>query len=1160
MKKLLVLLALLPTLLLAQTTDSWVNFKVQYDYYAPSESNFFMVEDTLLGDTVMFHQPTMAYQYLDTTINVNSGNYIITLNDSYGDGWLSNSPAWFKMQNDWQGLIINYDPLTQMFFTLDTLVNILPCAPPVMGCTDSNALNYDSLATVADGSCTYPPCGGLIWTNTYQQCLPGGQALSIFEWETDSQNANCEVTSVWVTNENGLGPYEFVGIWPAGGPHNFAFSTGPGMMPPNWSEEFYCQLEFADGSMSDIITYTPYACIEGCTDSTQVSYNPWATIDDGSCSGTTCDTATEYQITMQITLDNWPGETGWTMVTNVGPNVESPSGTYDYNDIGQTYTYDFCVSQGAGFELIITDTYGDGMAGSTSGGSIDGTCVIYDCAGDTLWYMDNPGFGSTLYSGNTIATPCPTIPDVYGCTDDDYQEFNPLANIDDSSCTNLHIYGCTDSTAFNYDSSATMMDFIPDCNYELWIGDAGGDGWGNSFIGVYQNGIDLGTYTMGPGSYQQTFNIILDPAIPVEVFYFEVGGPQSPPEEVQFQTWHNSFKLTNADGIELMYHGQNPFANNGQGALQSFESPFWTKYTAIPFCGNTCIPTILGCMDSTAANYDSLANTDDGTCIPIIYGCTNEFAFNYDSTATVDDNSCIPIVNGCMDSIAWNYNANANTDDGSCIYLGCTDTIACNYNSIANVDNGGCTYPVQYYDCYGACINDIDADGVCDELEITGCTDPLSINFNPLATDDDSSCIPYVYGCTDSTMWNYSITANTDDGSCIPFIYGCTDPTAFNYDVNANTDDSTCVPVIIGCMDNTMFNYDPLANTSSGNCIPFIYGCMDSTAYNYDPLANTDNGTCQVVVYGCTNPLAINFDPNANTDDGSCINPVYGCTDSTMFNYNPLANTDNGTCEPFIYGCTNPNALNYDATANTDDNSCILPIYGCTDSTMYNYNPLANVDNGSCEPFIYGCNDASAFNYNPLANTSDNSCCYLAGCTDSTALNYDPNACYDDNSCITIITGCTDVSAYNYNPLANVSDSTACLYDAGCYGGPGVPYWLNDGCYAWVIDVDDYCCDVDWDASCQSMYDYCSQGWPVSVEELTGSGTSIIIYPNPTKDILNIDTRLDVDVEVYDLLGKQIIKKQNTKRIDVSPLSPGIYNMIIIYDKMRWNKKLIKEE
>ncbi len=86
MKKLLVLLLLLPSVILAQTTDSWVQFKVQYDFYAPSESNFFMVADTLNGDTVMFHQPTVAYEYLDTTININSGNYIITLNDSYGDG------------------------------------------------------------------------------------------------------------------------------------------------------------------------------------------------------------------------------------------------------------------------------------------------------------------------------------------------------------------------------------------------------------------------------------------------------------------------------------------------------------------------------------------------------------------------------------------------------------------------------------------------------------------------------------------------------------------------------------------------------------------------------------------------------------------------------------------------------------------------------------------------------------------------------------------------------------------------------------------------------------------------------------------------------------------------------------------------------------------
>jgi len=67
-----------------------------------------------------------------------------------------------------------------------------------------------------------------------------------------------------------------------------------------------------------------------------------------------------------------------------------------------------------------------------------------------------------------------------------------------------------------------------------------------------------------------------------------------------------------------------------------------------------------------------------------------------------------------MDTIAWNYNEDANTDGGDCIYLGCTDIDACNYNATANADSGGCTYPDDYYNCSDVCINDADADGVCD--------------------------------------------------------------------------------------------------------------------------------------------------------------------------------------------------------------------------------------------------------------------------------------------------------------------------------------------------------------------------------------------------------------------------------------------------------------
>ena len=869
MKKILLLL-LLPITLLSQ--NSWVNFEVQFDHYAPYESNFFMIGNSN-GDTVMYYQPTISYEVLDTIIYIDSGDYLVSLTDNYGDGWISNQPAWFKMSNSCQGDIINYDPLDQAFSILDTLVNIWPCAPPVYGCLDTIAINYDLTATINDGSCIYPACNGFINSNAYQMCW-GSQAAIQFEWENNTANLNCNVVKLHIGDENGWS-VNFGGSWPAAnGLQGFAVAVGNGQMPPNWSLEHYMVLEYVDGNLSDTIFYTPSPCIQGCTDSTQQSYNPWATTDDGSCSGTTCDINTQYQITMEVTLDNWPGETSWIM-NSAGVIGEAPQGTYTYNDIGQTFTYNFCVDQNAGFELILNDSYGDGLAGSTSGGTLDGNIVIYDCNGDTIWSLPDPDFGNVTYSGPQQGLPCATTPDILGCTDNNYQEYNPLANVNDSSCANLHVYGCIDDTMFNYNPTATIMDLIPNCNYTLTIEDDAGDGWGNSYLGVSQ-GNNSWTFTMGPGIYSQSFPLTLSSNQPVEVYYFEVGGPQSPPEEVQFQTWHNAFYLTNSLGDVLLAEGTNPFANNGQGALQAFEAPFWVTYSAIPSCGNYCEPVVVGCMDSIAYNYNNLANTND-TCY-YMPGCTNSAYLEYYTQGFV-----------------------AGVDDGSCL----TEAI---------------------------------------------------------------------WGCTDSTAFNYDTIANIDNGGCVAIIYGCMQPLAFNYNPNANIDDNSCVPYIYGCTDPTMFNFDQLANTDDGSCLPY----------------------------------------------------VFGCTDSTMFNYDPLANADNNSCTPFIYGCTDPSMLNYDALANTEDFTCI--------------------------PFVYGCMDSTALNYDPLANT-------------------------DNESCITIVEGCMDQSAYNYEILANVHDSTSCFYDAGCITGPGNPYWLNDPCYAWVISVDDYCCENEWDTICQTTYDYCDGTW-----------------------------------------------------------------------------------
>ena len=77
----------------------------------------------------------------------------------------------------------------------------------------------------------------------------------------------------------------------------------------------------------------------------------------------------------------------------------------------------------------------------------------------------------------------------------------------------------------------------------------------------------------------------------------------------------------------------------------------------------------------------------------------------------------------------------------------------------------------------------------------------------------------------------------------------------------------------------------------------------------------------------------------------------------------------------------------------------------------------------------------------------------------------------------------------------------------------------------------------------------------LDIDELSGS--DIIVYPNPTVNTFTIETRLDVDVELYNMIG-EIIKIDNIKRVDLSDYPNGMYNLIITYDKIRITKKIIK--
>jgi len=471
-------------------------------------------------------------------------------------------------------------------------------------------------------------------------------------------------------------------------------------------------------------------------------------------------------------------------------------------------------------------------------------------------------------------------------------------------------------------------------------------------------------------------------------------------------------------------------------------------------------------VEIDSANFGFAAyhgfTVDDCAPPPPIYGCMDNSFVEFLPIATLDTGMCLtPKVFGCTDSLAYNYVDSANTD---ILVDSCTHTLELT-DLAGNGWAGAYLQVFQGNNFLGVFTLDDGFDTTFTfELSIL---EPISVKFNITQQSQFTSvqCGYSVYseehvaidapGGFASPLVPFIIVEGMpycgDD--CIERIYGCTDTLALNYDSLANTDDTTCY-YLAGCTNPIYLEYNLAADFDDGSCQTLIVlGCMDSTALNYDPLANTElQGSCISVIEGCMNQLAFNYNPNANVDDGSCIPLYYGCTDATMYNYDSNANTDDGSCIPFVFGCT--------------------------DSTMFNYNPLANSDNNSCIPYIFGCTDPSMLNYNPEANTEDFSCIsYLYGCTDSTAINFDSLANTDNGSCIEVVEGCMDQSAYNYDSFANVDDSLSCLYAANCITGPGNPYWLNDECYEWVIDVDNYCCENEWDDICQLTYDYCDGTW-----------------------------------------------------------------------------------
>ena len=696
-------------------------------------------------------------------------------------------------------------------------------------------------------------------------------------------------------------------------------------------------------------------------------------------------------------------------------------------------------------------------------GFINGDNITSNFFGITTENFDTSDFS---IQGIGVLNSTPTVSSASGCTDATAFNYQSAATVDDGSCYAI-IYGCMDTDADNF------IPLISDILVDVNTSDSSCLYYGCTIVGSF--------------NFDPTAN--LNDGSCVAVVY----GCTNP---TQF--------------------GFNTLANTDDGS---------------------CTPFVYGCMDDTtpggcgpgcdgALNYNSLANTGDGLCTYAVPGCMNFDAWNYSSSATYQP-IAVDTCKVCGDTAANNYDYPSTypipDDYSGCIYCPATTgftatasaTVATEIDlqwdlplSNLNVVNGG-DYMVSVTDVVdGTTVNTSitpgssgpylthtitglsagtdysitiqaecsNTDGPTSSTEyattihIIGCMDEFgefngvpyawpACNFNPLATSQTGGVVGYSasdcnYNCAGCMDANYAEFCNTcynngpyiyDDGSCVTLIsYGCTDvqpdiiQNLISYPYYTNFDNSAgvlaCCTLCDGSDDNNC-------------CIPTVLGCTDASLNNngsanasstYDPnlvpLANTDDGSC---VYGCpTIQLTTTSYASQNDFGFQKVRNQLGLG-ATVYSKTPIGTNDV------------PDGFSVSVTVYQDNTSGTVlytnsNLGGFTASSQYWY-MYANLKLG-----IGGINltagQQTSIAYKVELIDDDGVSCpvtttttYSLGCTDSNATN-DGTFDFTDNSYCSYV-GCTDNTqdtngnyfATNYNPSPN---TIPCTDNSGGSTGP----------------------------------------------------------------------------------------------------------------------------
>lgn len=726
---------------------------------------------------------------------------------------------------------------------------------PVPGCTDETALNYDPEASEDDGSCVeVPACGGdetavLI---TLQTALWGDEVSFVLSDSTGvlAEGAgldNYATTYAAFCRSDSAGCFELEMIDSFGDGWNGAIieislpELGVSLGTFSLESGQHQAISFGLGCETEVVE------VEGCTDHLAFNFDPYATVDDGSCSyECECEDiyepvcAYDYATGEYVTFNN-ACEAGCAQVYILWDGDCADMPVYGCTD-EEALNYNPDATQDDGSCVVIPTCGGDETAVTiaiTASDSTDG----WDWGSSLSWNLtDDAGFHANLvydYSDDQYAT-------AYGCLTD--------------GCYNFFVY----DYGWSYGAEAV----------EVLLGE------------------DTTAYAVPEGQYEAAFAIGVNTE-GCEVF-IPVYGCMDPEAmnydpEANMDSGYCLYPCECEDVYEPVC-GYDSFTGDYVTFNNPCEAECWNAW--IVWDGDCADLPVYGCTDPNALNYNPDATEDDGSCavIPVCEEGETEIVIQSVSSDSLNEfgwgtslHWSLTTDLGQHINLVYDYDETQTTSYG-CLEDGCYNFYLNDFgwNPGANsaevlIGEETSTYAVPF-GTYGEVFAvGVNAEGC--EVTIPGCTDPEALNYYAEATVDDGSCT-YPFVCEDGEVGHvYMYTSVADAALTIVSeagevvfvsqsefgfgdIYGqvCLEAgVCYAAIVTGSLSDADWDDGVFGL--STLFEDIAYAEWPAGEdvwVIPFsIDGACSDIAWD--------------AYYGCTDPEANNYDPDAVVDDGSCL-------------------------------------------------------------------------------------------------------------------------------------------------------------------------------------------------------------------------------------------------------------------------------------------------